>query len=164
MVCAVFLTDSSSSVSLGMKSFQNATRSGSKRSSIFMRKSNTRYFSLPVVNGGQGMVASAASTRFLSYSLGSLKQDIKHKMSHNRFCLEKILPWMVVHVPKPRKRRSFWCPKSSPMGLQLDSFLMWELFFRFRQIYMSAGHVSETISRHLYFQRNSSRVNVNCRR
>lgn len=73
------MTDSSASDSFGMKSFQNATRSGSKRSSIFIRKSSTRYFSLSVVNGGQGMVPSAASTRLLSYMLGSLKKKLKIK-------------------------------------------------------------------------------------
>lgn len=79
------MTDSSASDSFGMKSFQNATRSGSKRSSIFIRKSSTRYFSLSVVNGGQGMVPSAASTRLLSYMLGSLKKKIENKMSGSWF-------------------------------------------------------------------------------
>lgn len=63
----VFPTVSSAADSFGMKSFQNATRSGSKRCSIFMRKPSTRYSSLSAVNGGQEMVASAESTRFLSY-------------------------------------------------------------------------------------------------
>ena len=76
--CAVGLpaTGLSTSDNFGMKSFQNATRSARRRSPSFIREPSTRYFSVSVVYGGQGMVARAASTGLLSKMLGSLIKKI----------------------------------------------------------------------------------------